>query len=54
MALWARRRHSRGYRYRESLQLFVTVNAAGTRSCPQIDRPARRGAIANERFRSFR
>ena len=45
---------TRIYRYRGSLQLFATVNAAGIRSCPQIERPARRGAAVNARFRSSR
>ena len=44
---------TRIYRYRASLQLFATVNAAGS-SCPQIERPARRGAAVNARFRSSR
>jgi hypothetical protein len=42
------------YRYRASLQLFAAVNAAGIRSCPQIERPARRGAAEKAQFRSSR
>ena len=42
------------YRYRASLQLFAAVNLGGVRSRPQIERPARRGAAANDRLRSSR
>ena len=43
----------RDQRYSGSLQLFASENSLGTRSCPQIFRPARFGHWRKWSFRSF-
>ena len=46
--------HSGNRQYRGSLQLFASENSLGTRSCPQIFRPARFGYWTKWSFRSLK
>ena len=45
---------SRNQRYSGSLQLFASENSLGTRSCPQIFRPARFGHRTKKSFLSLK
>ena len=46
--------NGRDQRYSGSLQLFASENSLGTRSCPQIFRPARFGHRTKWSFRSLK